>query len=118
MNGKNNNFKDVIVRRNKVEQALSWLMKNNRHYEKILFDSDSLNSLPTNSIPDDLQTIETVLADEYDDHVSNDSDIGDEELFDTETETSSFLPQNEMVNLKMMQFKMKLQQTNLTRPLL
>ena len=111
MNGKNNNFKDVIVRRNKVEKALSWLMKNNRHYEKILFDSDSLNSLPTNSIPDDLQTIETVLADEYDDHVSNDSDIEDEELFDTETETSSFLPQNEMVNLKMMQFKMKLRQT-------
>ena len=95
MNGKNNNFKDVIVRRSKVEQALSWLMKNNLQYEKIMFDSDALNSLPTNGIPDDLQTIQTVASEECNEHVSNNSDIDDEELFDKETETSSFLPQNE-----------------------
>ena len=95
MNGKNNNFKDVIVRRSKVEQALSWLMKNNPQYEKIMFDSDALNSLPSNGIPDDLQTIQTVASEECNEHVSNNSDIDDEELFDKETETSSFLPQNE-----------------------
>lgn len=58
MNGKNNSFRDVVVRRNVVEQALFWLMKNNPHYENIMFDSDALNSLPTNGMPHDLQTIE------------------------------------------------------------
>ena len=60
-----------------------------------MFDSDALNSLPTNGIPDYLQTIETVAADECNEHVSNNSDIADEELFDKESETSGFLPQNE-----------------------
>ena len=90
MNRKNNNFKDVVVRKSNVEQALSWLMKNNPHYEKIKFDSDALNSLPTNGIPDDLQTIETVAADECIEHESNDSEVDDLTLFDKETETSSF----------------------------
>ena len=62
---------------------------------KIKFDSDALNSLPTNGIPDDLQTIETVAADECIQHESNDSEVDDQELIDKETETSSFLPQNE-----------------------
>lgn len=95
MNGKNNSFRDVVVRRNVVEQALFWLMKNNPHYENIMFDSDALNSLPTNGMPDELQTIETVEPDDCHDHVLNDTDVDDEELFDKETETSSFLPQNE-----------------------
>ena len=34
MNGKNNNFKDVIVRRSKIEQVQSWLRKNIPQYEK------------------------------------------------------------------------------------
>ena len=47
------------------------------------------------AFPDNLQTIETVAADECDEHQPNDSDFDDEELIDKKTETSSFLPQNE-----------------------
>ena len=70
-------------------------IKINPQYEKIKCDSNALNSLPTNGIPDDLQTIETVAADESNEHESNDSEFDDHELFNKETETSSFLPQNE-----------------------
>lgn len=47
-----------------------------------MFNSDALNSLPTNGIPDDLQTTETVAEEECSEHVSNDSDFDNEELFD------------------------------------
>ena len=103
MNGKDNSFEDVIVRRNKVEQALHWLMKNNPHYEKIKFDSEALNSLPSNGIPVDLQTIKSNDTKECDEPIANDNycdDDNDEQLFDDNTETSSFLPQNENVQLE------------------
>ena len=93
MNGKDNSFKDVIVRRNKVEQALHWLMKNNPHYEKIKFDSEALHSLPSNGIPVDLQTIKSNDTKECDEPIANDNycdDDNDEQLFDDNTETSSF----------------------------
>ena len=35
MKGKNNTFKNVLVRKAKVEQALFWLLKHNPHYRKV-----------------------------------------------------------------------------------
>ena len=118
MNGKNNNFKDVIVRKSKVEQALSWLMKNNPHYDKIKFDSDALNSLPTNGIPDDLQTIETVAAEECIEHESSDSEVDDTSCLIKKRKQVVFYLKMKIVNLKMMRFKMKLHRRNLIGPLL
>ena len=59
MNGKDNAFKDVIVGRSKVQQALIWLIQNNPHYTNVTLNLDSLHSLPENGVPDDLQTVET-----------------------------------------------------------
>ena len=41
MKGKDNAFKDVIVRRSKVQQALIWLIQNSQHYTNVTLNSDS-----------------------------------------------------------------------------
>ena len=60
MKGKGTSFKDVIVRRHKVEQALQWLIKYNPQYRSIKLDNTTLNSLPVDGVPTDLQVIETI----------------------------------------------------------
>ena len=61
-------MKDVTVRKQKVEQALQWLINHNPHYVSI--DSRVLNALPSsNGVPLNIQTIETV-----DDPDATDSD--------------------------------------------
>ena len=50
MNGKDKVFKDVIVRRSKVQQALIWLIQNNPHYTNVTLNLDSLQSLPVNEL--------------------------------------------------------------------
>ena len=52
---KDNNFKDVTVRRQNVADALQWLINNNPHYKDIIVNQDSLNSLPLHGVPQDLQ---------------------------------------------------------------
>jgi hypothetical protein len=54
--GKNNSFRDVAVRREKVHNAL-WLFQNNPHYAELEINEDALNSLPENGIPADLMTV-------------------------------------------------------------
>ena len=54
MKGKDNSFKDVTVPRQKVADALHWLISNNPHYKNINVNQDSLNSLPANGVPHDL----------------------------------------------------------------
>ena len=48
--GKDNTFKDVRVRKQKVHNALVWLINNNPHYSELLINEDALNSLPENGI--------------------------------------------------------------------
>lgn len=57
--GANNTFKDVIVRKQKVQGALLWLIENNPHYALIDINFDALNSLPENGMPTDLLTVDT-----------------------------------------------------------
>ncbi|CAB4043659.1 Hypothetical predicted protein, partial [Paramuricea clavata] len=57
--GKDNSFRDVAVRREKVHNALLWIVQNNPHYAKLQINEHALNSLPENGIPADLMTVET-----------------------------------------------------------
>ena len=62
MKGKDNTYKDVVVRRDRVENALNWLIQHNPQYQDIQINTDSLEALPVNGVPLDLQTIETNTA--------------------------------------------------------
>ena len=92
MKGKDNNFKDVSVRRQNVTDALHWLINNNPHYSDVQVNPHSLNSLPENGVPHDLISVET----ENDGRDSLDPDLGpqneDDIVYNEGTEMSSFLP--------------------------
>lgn len=110
--GKGNTFKDVTVRRNKVEDALQWLSLHNPLYKDIKINQDSLNSLPQNGIPSDLQTIQTTsdtLNKETDHSFStgNELDHDSDIVFNNSTETRVFFPSKLMKNWKQKQFKIK-----------
>ena len=100
MKGKDNTFKDVTVRKTRVEAALKWLFSNNPQYQGLEINMDSLSSLPENGIPSDLQTIvtdSTVNSEISDDAAPGDIDeIADidhaDKVYTDDTETSSFLP--------------------------
>ncbi len=97
--GRDNTFKDVTVRREKVHNALLWLMHNNPHYADLQIDEDALNSLPENGIPADLMTVETESGITSDDVMS---DLGppsdnpsEDTVYNDSAEMSSFLPVGE-----------------------
>lgn len=110
MKGKGNTLKDVTVRRQRVQNALQWLITNNPQYKELKIDLDSLNSLPENGVPPDLQTVE--IHDTGLDNSNDETSFIDSELvcdsdivFDKDTETSSFVPlgQNEQLEIKAIQ---------------
>ena len=98
--GKDNTFKDVTVRREKVHNALLWLIHDNPHYSELEINVDALNSLPQNGVPAYLMTVET-----EDEMVPDENamlDLGpstDNPFEDTghnySTEMSSFVPVGE-----------------------
>ena len=64
---KDNTFKDVTVRKQKVHNALLWLKNNNPHYSEVLINYQVLNSLPENGAPPELMSVETndnIVSDE------------------------------------------------------
>jgi hypothetical protein len=95
--GRENTFRDVTVQKQKVHNALIWLINNNPHYSELTINEVALNSLPKNGVPPDLMTVET-----DDDIVSDDNcspDIGpptdnpsEDIVYDDSTEMSNFLP--------------------------
>ena len=97
--GKDNSFRDVAVRREKVHNALLWLLQNNPHYAELEINEDALNSLPENGIPADLMTVET-----ENEIISSDvmSDLGpptenpsEDIVYNNSTDMNSFLPVGE-----------------------
>ena len=56
--GKDNTFKDVTVRKQKVHNALLWLI-NNAYYAELKINEDALNALPKKGVPADLMVVET-----------------------------------------------------------
>ncbi len=59
MKGKDNSFKDVTVRRQKVVDALHWLINNNTYYKDVTINQNCLDSLPFHGVPQDLLSLET-----------------------------------------------------------
>ena len=59
MKGKNNTFKDVYVRGQKVADALNWLVVHNPCYKNLTFNHHALNLLPDNGVPVDLMALQT-----------------------------------------------------------
>ena len=51
------NYKDFIVRRKVIKQWLDYLIKNNDVYRAIELDTETLEHLPENGVPNDLQTL-------------------------------------------------------------
>ena len=57
--GRDNTLKDVTVRKQKVHNALVWLISNNPQYSEIQVNEDALSLLPENGVPSELTTVET-----------------------------------------------------------
>ena len=98
--GRENTFRDVTVRKQKVHNALVWLINNNPHYSELLINEDALNSLPENGVPPGLMTVETDHDIISDDNCSPDvgppTDNPSEDIvYNDSTEMSSFLPVGE-----------------------
>ena len=94
MKGKGHVMKDVTVRKQKVEQALQWLINHNPHYNNVSIDSRVLNALPSNGVPLNIQTIETVDDPDAIDSDDLDPIATEDEVYNCETQTHSFLPQS------------------------
>ena len=112
VNGKDNQSKDFYVRKEKVSDALHWLVENNPLYKNIAIDYRQLNALSENSKLELITKLnfEAVATKSNDINCKPDSDseelilkIGidrgpidsklDQDLvFDENTEMSSFLP--------------------------
>ncbi|CAB4019300.1 Hypothetical predicted protein [Paramuricea clavata] len=98
--GRENTFRDVTVRKQKVHNALVWLINNNPHYSELLINEDALSSLPESGVPPGLMTVET-----DDDIISDDNcspDVGpptdnpsEDIVYNDSTEMNSFLPVGE-----------------------
>ena len=88
------------MRKQKVHDALVWLINNNPQYTKVLVNEDALNILPEFGVPSELMTVET-----HDDIVlDNDcsTDVGpptanpsEDIVYNNSTEISRFLPVGE-----------------------
>ena len=92
MKGKDNNFKNISVRRQKVADALRWLINNNPHYKDVKINQHSLNCLPDHGVPHDIVSVET-----EDDHTEScEPDLGPQNaediVYNEQTEMNSFLP--------------------------
>jgi len=95
--GRNNTFKDVTVRKEKVQNALLWLIENNPHYPGININFEALNSLPENGVPTDLLTVDTdaeVFSGENAELDSGPCTFNPDEdvVYNSSSEMSSFLP--------------------------
>ena len=92
MKGKDNTFKDVSVRRHMVQNALTWLINNNPHYQDVHLNQQCLESLSENGIPNDLISIER----ENDVSESSDLNFGpqneEEIVYNEGTQMNTFFP--------------------------
>ena len=103
--GKENTFKDVTVRREKVFKALLWLFNNNPQYRNIEMNMQSINSLPENGVPFDLMTVETEQLSPTNESVQQDlgpHSSSEDIVYNESSEMSSFylLVINNSKNLK------------------
>ena len=97
--GRDNTFKDVTVRKQRMHDALVWLINNNAQYSEVLVNEDALNVLPENGVPSELMTVETendIVSDDCCPTVGPPTDNSSEDIvYNHSTEMSSFLPVGE-----------------------
>ena len=90
--GKDNTFKDLTVRRDKVSCALQWLIKHNPVYKCITIDYCCLASLPTEGIPCDLHKVYCTQEDRQNQIDPDRGPLDVEEIpFNEDTELSSII---------------------------
>ena len=97
--GRDNTFKDCVVRSQKVHSALLWLIQNNPLYTDVQINEQALNCLPNNGVPVDLLSVESEDSISYD-NVEPDfgpptDDSGEYSVFNEPNDMSSFLPVGE-----------------------
>ena len=99
VNGKDNKSKDFTVRKQKVSDALHWLVENNPLYQTVRIDYNQLENLPDNG---QLECIRKVNISNTDDHQCEQPNIDrgpvdtnkEDIVYDENSEMSSFLPVN------------------------
>ena len=93
MKGKDNTFKDLIVRREKVLHALQWLVKYSPLYKEIDINLEALNVLPENDLLPDILKVETEDEPEVEDSISTQQERPNEdEVYDESTVVNTMLP--------------------------
>lgn len=96
MKGRDNTFKDAKVRREKVHNALLWLVRNNPYYINVTINQHALESLPINGIPSDKTTVESdsdILSEEMTlPDLGPPTDNNENKVYSQSAEMSSFLP--------------------------
>ena len=97
--GRDNTFKDCVVRRQKVHNALLWLIQNNPLYTHVQINEQVLDCLPNNDVPLDLLTVESQNDIPYD-NVGPDlgpptDNPSEDTVFNESNDMSSFLPVGE-----------------------
>ena len=89
---KDNSLKDLLVRREKVADALLWLKSNYPYYKDVKIDQYSLNCLSKHGIPNDVISVEI----ENEDNQCSEPDLGPQNeediVYNEETEGNSLLP--------------------------
>ena len=110
--GRKDTFHDVNVRRQKVYNALIWLIQNNPHYADVAIDHQALNTLPDNAVPPAILTVET---DDNIVHENNQPDLGppsdnpsEDTVYNESTDMSSFLPVGEQQEQELNAVRQKL----------
>ena len=96
MKGKHDTFRDVKVRREKVHNALLWLLRNNPHYSNVTINQHALESLPVDGVPSDIMTVESendILSEEIMlPDLGPSSDNVEDKVYNETTEMRSFMP--------------------------
>ena len=99
--GKDNTFKDVIVRRQKVHNALLWLLQNNPQYNNVSINQHAVDSLPRYGIPSDIKLVESDASPLSDEILcpelssSTDDDDDNDKVYNKSAEMSSLMPVGE-----------------------
>ena len=109
--GKDNTYKDLTVRREKVSCALHWLVQHNPVYKNILIDYDCLSSLPSDGIPSELHQIDCIENNKDKDIDPDRGPLDINEIpFNEETELSSTVlnpvtlkPQKQLITDQLLQ---------------
>ena len=107
--GKDNTYKDLTVRREKVSCALHWLVQHNPVYKDITIDYELLAFLPSDGIPTELRKI-YCTENSKDDEIDPDRGPLDEIPFNEDTELSSTIlnpvqlkPQKQLIKDELLQ---------------